>query len=128
MKSAAQKLLAAAIEAEVARFLSEHGELKLADGRKRVVRHGPLPERDIQTGIAAVPVKMPPVRDQGDDGEKIRFSSNILPKYVRRAKSLEALIPWLYLKGVSSSQRRFVWPVPGRFDGVARRRCAQSVV
>ena len=101
LRSGAQRLLAQAIEAEVESFLVQHAQLQLPDGRKRIVRHGHLPERDIQTGIGAVAVKMPRVRDRGE-GEKLRFSSNTLPKYVRRTKSLEALIPWLYLKGVSS--------------------------
>lgn len=101
VRRGAVKLLACAIEAEVEAHLTGHSDLKLADGRQRLVRHGTLPEREVQTGIGAVTVKVPRVRDRGD-GDKIRFQSSILPKYVRRTKSLEALIPWLYLKGVST--------------------------
>ncbi|MDK1104411.1 MAG: IS256 family transposase, partial [Actinomycetota bacterium] len=72
--------------------------------RRRVVRHGYLPEREIQTGIGAVRVKAPRVRDRDPRaaGERIRFTSSILPPYLRRAKSIEALLPWLYLKGIST--------------------------
>lgn len=74
------------------------------DGRQRVVRHGHLPEREIMTGIGPVPVRAPRVRDRvGHGAERIRFNSAILPRYARRSKSLEVLIPILYLKGVSSS-------------------------
>jgi putative transposase len=103
LRIGAARLLAAAIEAEVEAHVSAYQDLKLPDGRQRIVRHGTLPERDVQTGIGPVPVKMPRVRDRGGDkGDKIRFRSSLLPKYVRRTNSLEALIPWLYLKGVSS--------------------------
>ena len=92
VRRGAVKLLVCAIEAEVEAHLTGHSDLKLADGRQRLVRHGTLPEREVQTGIGAVTVKVPRVRDRGD-GDKIRFQSSILPKYVRRTKSLEALIP-----------------------------------
>jgi len=72
LRNGAQRLLAQAVEAEVECFLASHAELELPDGRKRIVRHGHLPERDIQTGIGAVRVKMPRVRDRGE-GEKLRF-------------------------------------------------------
>jgi transposase-like protein len=98
----AAKLLACAIEAEVEAHLAAYRDLKLPNGHQRIVRHGHMPEREVQTGIGAVKVKAPRVRDRGT-GDKISFKSNILPKYVRRTKSLEALIPWLYLKGVSSN-------------------------
>jgi transposase-like protein len=68
-----------------------------------MVRHGHLPEREIATGIDPVAVRAPRVRDRGGPGgEPIRFSSAILPPYARRSKSLEALIPIRYLKGVST--------------------------
>jgi putative transposase len=103
LRDGASRLLAAAIEAEVAEHLAAYQELKLADGRQRLVRHGTLPERSVQTGIGPVPVKMPRVRDRDSEAhDKIDFRSSLVPKYVRRTKSLEALLPWLYLKGVSS--------------------------
>jgi len=98
-------LLARAVEAEVAEFLAKHADLKTDDGRQRLVHHGHLPEREIATGIGAVAVRQPRVRDRQlgpSDGKRIRFLLSILPPYARRTKSLEVLIPILYLKGVST--------------------------
>jgi transposase-like protein len=103
LRNGARALLAHAVEAEVAGFLGDHADKLTADGRARLVRHGHLPEREIVTGIGPVAVRCPRVRDRaGDGGERIRFSSAILPPYARRSKSLEVLIPLLYLKGVST--------------------------
>jgi transposase-like protein len=103
LRSGARSLLAYAIEAEVAAFLGNHADKLTEDGRRRLVRHGHLPEREIVTGIGPIVVRAPRVRDRaGRDGERIRFSSAILPPYARRSKSLEVLIPILYLKGVST--------------------------
>ncbi len=104
LRHGARALLAQAIEAEVAAFLASHAELVDDAGRQRLVRNGFLPERTIQTGIGPVPVRQPRVRDRGASvpGAKIRFTSAILPKYLRRTRSLEELLPWLYLKGISS--------------------------
>lgn len=104
LRLGARKMLAQAIEAEVEVFLAEHADLSLADGDRRVVRNGYLPKREIQTGIGSVAVRMPRVRDKSksDETGKISFSSRILPPYLRRTKSLEELIPWLYLKGIST--------------------------
>ena len=96
-------LLAQAVEAEVAEALAAHAHLTTDDGRRRLVRHGHMPERTIQTGIGPVAVRQPRVRDRGGaDGERIRFSSTLLPPYARRTKSLDALLPILYLRGISS--------------------------
>ena len=98
-------LLAQAVEAEVAEFLAKHAGIKTEDGRARVVRHGHLPEREVMTGIGPVAVRQPRVRDRGADAEsadRIRFTPSILPPYARRSKSLEVLIPILYLKGIST--------------------------
>ncbi len=103
LREGARTLLARAVEAEVADFLVCHADRTTADGRRRIVRHGHLPERSIMTGIGPVTVRQPRVRDRAADaGERLRFSPNILPRYARRTKSLEALIPILYLKGVST--------------------------
>lgn len=104
LRQGARTLLAQAIEAEVAGFLASHAELVDAAGRRRLVRNGFLPERTIQTGIGEVPVRQPRVRDRsvGPSDGKIRFTSAILPRYLRRTRSLEELLPWLYLKGISS--------------------------
>jgi transposase-like protein len=104
LRSGARKLLAEAIEQEAEAFLAGMKELKLADGRDRVVRHGHGPTRTIQTGIGAVEVARVKIRDRGaaGDGERIRFSSAILPLWARRTRSLDALLPVLYLRGIST--------------------------
>jgi putative transposase len=104
LRNGARALLARAVEAEVAEFLAQHADLRTDDGRQRVVRHGHLPEREIMTGIGAVAVRQPRVRDRtpGRDGARIRFTPAILPPYARRSKSIEVLIPILYLKGIST--------------------------
>jgi putative transposase len=103
LRNGARALLSQAVEAEVAALLNRHADKLTDDGRQRLVRHGHLPEREIVTGIGPVAVRCPRVRDRIDDGsERIRFSSAILPPYARRSKSLEVLIPILYLKGVST--------------------------
>ena len=103
LRNGARALLAQAVEAEVAALLSCHADKLMDDGRQRLVRHGHLPEREIMTGIGPVAVRSPRVRDRvGEGAERIRFSSAILPSYARRSKSLEVLIPVLYLKGIST--------------------------
>src|ERR1700750_435927 len=103
LRNGARALLTQAVEAEVAEFLAKHADLKTETGQQRVVRHGHLPERDIMTGIGPVAVRQPRVRDrEASEGERIRYSSSIVPPYARRSKSLEVLIPVLYLKGISS--------------------------
>jgi len=103
LRNGACALLAQAVEAEVAALLSCHADKLTADGRQRLVRHGHLPEREIMTGIGPVAVRCPRLRDRvGEGSERIRFSSAILPPYARRSKSLDVLIPILYLKGVST--------------------------
>jgi len=105
LRNGARALLAQAVEAEVADFLSTHADLKTEDGHRRVVRHGHLPEREVMTGIGPVAVRQPRVRDReaaSDDHERIHFTPAILPPYARRSKSLEMLIPILYLKGIST--------------------------
>ncbi len=103
LRNGARALLAQAIDAEVAAFLGSHADKRAEDGRQRLVRHGHLPERDIVTGIGPVAVRAPRVRDRvGAPQERIRFTSTILPPYARRSKSLEVLIPMLYLKGIST--------------------------
>jgi transposase-like protein len=103
LRNGARALLTQAVEAEVAALLSGHADKRTDDGRQRLVRHGYLPEREIMTGIGPVTVRCPRVRDRtGEGSERIRFSSAILPPYARRSKSLEVLIPVLYLKGIST--------------------------
>ena len=103
LRNGARALLAQAVEAEVTALLGSHADKLTEDGRQRLVRHGHLPERAIMTGIGPVAVRCPRVRDRvGEGSERIRFSSAILPPYARRSKSLEVLVPILYLKGVST--------------------------
>lgn len=105
LRTGARKLLAEALEDEIEGFLSQYRNLKDDLNHQRVVRNGYLPEREIQTGIGPIPVKVPRARDsQTDQGsEPIRFSSSLLPRYLRKTKSMEELMPWLYLKGISTN-------------------------
>jgi putative transposase len=104
LRAGARQLLAQAVEIEVETFLATVKDLKLADGRARVVRHGYGPARTIATGIGPVEVARAKIRDRGAtaDSERIRFSSAILPLWARRTRSLDALLPVLYLRGVST--------------------------
>ena len=105
LREGARRMLMQAIEAEVEAFLAAHAELTDDWGRRRVVRNGHAPERQIQTGIGPVEVRRPRVRDRGAAADApIRFTSAILPAYLRRTKNVEELLPWLYLKGVSTGQ------------------------
>jgi len=103
LRSGARRLLAQAVEAEAEAFLSEMKGLRLPDGRERLVRHGHGPQRQVQTGIGPVAVQRVKLRDRGagEAGERIRFTSTILPRWARRTRSLDALLPILYLRGVS---------------------------
>jgi putative transposase len=103
-REGARRMLAQALIAEADAFVAQWKDLKLPDGRDRVVRHGHGPQRTIQTGVGPVEVRRAKVRDRGEPGAagKIRFSSSILPKWARRTKSLDALLPVLYLRGVST--------------------------
>ena len=103
-REGARRILAQALIAEADAFVALWKDVRLPDGRDRVVRHGHGPERAIQTGIGPVVVRRAKVRDRGEvvTAEKIRFTSSILPKWARRTKSLDALLPILYLRGVST--------------------------
>lgn len=100
LRNGARDLIRQAVEAELSVMLSEYEDLKLIDGRQAIVRNGYLPERTIQTGIGDVIIKVPKVRDRSGSG--IHFQSHLLPPYLRHTKSIEELIPWLYLKGLST--------------------------
>jgi putative transposase len=102
LRNGARKLIEQAIHAELAVLMAAFSKEKLEDGRARLVRHGHLPEREVMTGIGPVPVKVPRVRDRKPGEDKITFTPSILPRYLRKAKSVEELLPWLYLKGVST--------------------------
>jgi len=104
LRAGARRLLAQAIELEADTFLADMRDFTLPDGRARLVRHGHGPEREIQTGIGPVPVSRVRIRDRGATTavDRVRFSSSILPKWARRTRSLDALFPVLYLRGVST--------------------------
>ena len=103
IRQGARKLLAQALEAEIELFINRYADLRDELGRQRIVRNGYLPQREIQSGVGAVKVKAPRVRDRHTNpSEKFHFDSSILPPYLRKTKSIEELIPWLYLKGIST--------------------------
>jgi len=102
LRQGAQKMLAQAIEAEVSDWIDRHQDCRDAAGRRQVVRNGHLPERTITTGVGSVTVQQPRVHDRRPAEAREKFSSAILPPYLRKTKSVEELIPWLYLKGVST--------------------------
>ncbi len=102
LQAGCQQIIAEALEAELQGFLECHRAFKERGGKQRVVRNGYLPARELQTGVGPVVVKVPRTRDRGAGERQIRFRSALLPPYVRRTRRIEALVPWLYLKGVSS--------------------------
>ena len=103
LKDGAQKMLQAAIHQEVEEYLQARSGLVDQSGRKLVVRNGFLPEREVVTGLGPVSVRQPRVRDKRPVNEREVFESSILPKYLRKTKSMEELVPWLYLKGISTN-------------------------
>jgi len=100
LRVGAKNLIAQAVEAELALLLAKHDDNKLDDGRHVVVRNGYLPARTIQTGLGDVDIQVPKVRDRSKTG--IKFNSNLLPPYLKRSTSIEDMLPWLYLKGLST--------------------------
>ncbi len=104
LRHGAQRMLIEAIENEVAEYIEAHAGQQDADGRRLVVRNGHMPGRSIQTGLGPIEVARPRVNDKRTDahGQRLRFTSKILPPYLRRTKSLDELVPWLYLKGIST--------------------------
>lgn len=131
LRDGARRMLGQAIEAEVEAFISMHALALDEAGRRRVVRNGHGPERSIQTGIGPIPVRRPKVRDRGAARYKpIRVTLAVLPAYLRRAKNIEELRPWLYLKGISTGQfgealTALIGPgVPGIWATTVRRLTA----
>lgn len=100
LREGAQRLIGQAVSAELELFLEYHGERRDGEGRRAVVRNGYLPAREVLTGIGPVTVEVPKVRDRSEAGAC--FRSGLVPRYVRRARSVEAALPWLYLKGIST--------------------------
>ena len=102
LREGARKMLRQAIEAEVAQWIDDRSHLVDADGKRQVVRNGYAAERTVVTGLGPMPVKMPRAHDRRPESERERFTSKLLPPYLRKAKQIDELIPWLYLKGVST--------------------------
>jgi len=100
LRNGARKLITEAVEAELQELLAQYSEFRNEEGHHFVVRNGYLPEREIQTGIGLVKVKVPKIRDKSSSG--IKFNSALLPPYLRKTKSVEEVLPWLYLKGIST--------------------------
>lgn len=103
LRRGAQEMLAAAMEAEVDEYLAEREHLRDENGRRQVVRNGRLPKRKLTTGVGPIEIEQPRVRDNRPAGEREPFPSKILPPYLRKTKSVDELLPWLYLKGISTS-------------------------
>jgi putative transposase len=102
LRNGAREMLARAVEAEVAAWIDDHAHLKDEAGRRQVVRNGSHPERTILTGLGPIEVKQPRIHDRRPSQQREVFSPAVLPPYLRRTKSLDELIPWLYLKGIST--------------------------
>lgn len=100
LKTGARALIQQAVEAELQTFIGEYAKVTDLRGRQTVVRNGYLPEREIVTGVGTVAVKIPKVRDRSGSG--VKFNSSLVPPYVRKAKRVEAALPWLYLRGIST--------------------------
>jgi transposase-like protein len=113
LRVGARDLIKQAVEAELADMLSQYESHKLPDGRQAVVRNGYLPERTLQTGLGDVAIQVPKVRDRSGDG--VKFTSSLLPPYLKRTKSIEELLPWLYLKGLSTGDySEALWALLGK--------------
>jgi putative transposase len=104
LRKGAQEMLVKAIHVEVSTYVDEHADKRDEDGRRLVTRNGHKEQRTIETGVGPVAVRQPRVNDRrvDEDGERFRFTSRILPPYLRRTKSIDELVPWLYLKGIST--------------------------
>jgi transposase-like protein len=103
VRHGAQEMLQAAIDQEVAEFVGSHADRRDDEGRRLVVRNGHLPPRELLTGAGPLEVRQPRIRDNSPDNEhRVTFSPSILPAYLRRSQSIDELLPWLYLKGIST--------------------------
>jgi len=100
VRSGASKLISEAVKIELQQLLSQYAIIKNEQGHHQVVRNGYLPERGILTGIWSIKVKVPKIRDKS--GQEIKFNPSLLPPYLRKTRSMEEVLPWLYLKGIST--------------------------
>ena len=112
IRNGARQLIALAVETEVNELMAKYDDQHTKSGHRAVVRSGYQPQRQIQTGIGAVTVKIPKVRSTS--GAPVTFRSWLIPPYVRKTRTLEAFLPWLYLKGISQRRDgRSAWGVAG---------------
>jgi len=102
LRQGAKELIQRAVQAELSEFLEKYDAIQDDQGRRGIVRNGYLPERQIMTGLGAVDIKVPKTRDRS--GQGIRFNSQLLPPYIKRTQSVETVLPWLYLKGISTGE------------------------
>jgi len=102
LRQGCRRILEEALEVEIETFIGHCKHLKDEQGRQRIIRNGYLPEREIQTGIGQLKARVPRSRDRETTGTPIRFRSTLLPPYLRRTRSIEEVLPWLYLKGIST--------------------------
>ncbi len=100
LRSGARELITQAVHAELTEFLARYEEVTDSLGRRQIVRNGYLPQRKIMTGLGPVDIQVPKTRDKG--GQGLHFRSELLPPYIKRTKSVETVLPWLYLKGIST--------------------------
>ncbi len=100
LRTGARQLISDAVEVELQELLSQYATSRNQQGCRQIVRNGYLPEREIQTGIGPVKIRVPKIRDKS--GQGVKFNSALLPPYLRKTKSVEDLLPWLYLKGIST--------------------------
>jgi putative transposase len=125
LREGARELLARAIKAEVADWIDSHADITDANGRRQVVRNGFHPDRDILTGLGPITVQQPRVLDRRPGGQRETFTPNVLPPYLRRTKNVDEAIPWLYLKGISTSG--FPEALQGLFGVEAKAMSATTV-
>ena len=123
LRNGARRLIAGAVEAELQGLLNQHAEFRNEQGHLQVVRNGYLPERKIQTGIGPVKVRVPKIRDKS--GQRIKFNSVLLPPYLRKTRSVEEVLPWLYLKGISTGD--FQEALQALFGGEAEGLSASTI-
>lgn len=128
LREGARRLLATAVETEIDAWIAERAGLLDDQSHRLVVRNGHLPERTIQSGLGPVAVRKPRVHDRRPEGERESFESMLLPRYIRRTESLDALIPYLYLRGVSTGDfNEALEAILGRAPGLSAATVSRMI-
>lgn len=128
LREGARRLLADAIEAEVDAWIVNRADIRDDQGHRLVVRNGRQPEQTIQSGLGPVPVRKPRVHDRRPEGEREPFKSMLLPRYIRRTESLDAMIPYLYLRGVSTGDfNEALEAILGRAPGLSAATVSRMI-